>query len=141
LENALATRKTSAGKSAAKVAAKPSRTAGAPETAKKPKTTVKAQPAATAAVKKAQPAPAPVKAAPPAAKAAKVTKPRTVKAVVVPPPPPPFVSSFEVGEAVSHKTFGGGKVTEIDGERLTIDFAKIGTKVIIDSFIQSAKKR
>lgn len=122
----------------------PAKPAPAKSTAKATpaRTTVKAQPAATVAVKKEPPAaPAPVVAAPPAkSKPAKASK---AKAVAVEPEPVVYVSAFAVGETVSHKTFGPGRVAGIDGERLLIEFKGVGTKMIIDSFVQPAggKKR
>ena len=126
----MAANKTSSSKRAVKAPAKPApRSTPAPKAKADaaPKVKVKAQAAVARAAVNKEPA---------------VKSKSKAKAPPAPPPPPePVVSAFTVGEAVSHKTFGAGKVTEIDGERLTIEFPKIGTKMIIDSFVQTAKKR
>lgn len=124
----MAADKTSSSKRAVKAPAKPApRSTPAPKAKADAAPKVKAQAAAARAAVKKEPAP---------------KSKSKAKAPPAPPPvPEPVVSAFTVGEAVSHKTFGAGKVTEIDGERLTIEFPKIGTKMIIDSFVQTAKKR
>ncbi len=53
--------------------------------------------------------------------------------------PVPYVSAFAVGDNISHPQFGAGTVTEVDGEKLTIDFANRGTKQIIDYYVQRRK--
>lgn len=57
-------------------------------------------------------------------------------------PPPPvevYVSSFTVGNRVTHATFGEGKVLAVEGDQLTIKFAS-AEKVIIDSFVKAGPK-
>ncbi|NBN77019.1 UvrD-helicase domain-containing protein [Microvirga tunisiensis] len=45
-------------------------------------------------------------------------------------------SSFTVGERVFHIKFGYGRITTIEGNKLTIDFEKAGEKRVIDSFVE-----
>ena len=45
-------------------------------------------------------------------------------------------SSFEKGERVFHIKFGYGRITVIEGNKLTIDFEKAGEKRVIDSFVE-----
>jgi len=45
-------------------------------------------------------------------------------------------SSFTIGERIFHMKFGYGKITAIDGNKLTIDFEKAGEKRVIDSFVE-----
>jgi DNA helicase-2/ATP-dependent DNA helicase PcrA len=46
------------------------------------------------------------------------------------------VSSFAIGERVFHQKFGYGRVTETDGNKLTVEFEKAGTKRVVDSFVE-----
>ncbi len=48
----------------------------------------------------------------------------------------PAASRHTVGERVFHQKFGYGSVTAIDGNKLTIDFEKSGTKRVIDTFVE-----
>jgi PcrA/UvrD helicase-like protein len=69
-----------------------------------------------------------------------VLKPARIRAkVVVATAPIPYVSTFAIGDEIAHPQFGAGTVTEIDGEKLTIDFANRGTKQIIDYYVQRRK--
>ena len=45
-------------------------------------------------------------------------------------------SAFAKGERVFHQKFGYGKVTSIDGNKLTVDFEMSGPKRVIDSFLE-----
>jgi DNA helicase-2/ATP-dependent DNA helicase PcrA len=45
------------------------------------------------------------------------------------------VSAFTVGDRVFHQKFGNGNVTNIDGNKLTIQFDKAGEKRVVDSFV------
>ena len=45
-------------------------------------------------------------------------------------------SSFAMGERVFHMKFGYGKISGIDGNKLTIDFEKAGQKRVLDSFVE-----
>ena len=54
-------------------------------------------------------------------------------------PPIPYVSPFAIGDHISHPQFGEGTVTEIEGAKLTINFASRGTKQIIDDYVKRSK--
>jgi len=45
-------------------------------------------------------------------------------------------SAYAVGERVFHQKFGGGKVTAVEGNKLTVAFDHAGEKRVIDSFIE-----
>ncbi|MFN0264277.1 UvrD-helicase domain-containing protein [Tepidamorphus sp. 3E244] len=45
-------------------------------------------------------------------------------------------SAFEKGERVFHQKFGYGKIMSIDGNKMTVDFEKAGSKRVIDSFLE-----
>ena len=45
-------------------------------------------------------------------------------------------SDFSKGERVFHQKFGYGKITAIDGNKLTIAFEKAGEKKVLDSFVE-----
>jgi sRNA-binding protein len=104
---------------------------------KKPPAAAKA---AKAAPKPAAPKPAAKATAKPAAKAAaKAPAKSRAKKVVEPPPPVVYVSSFTVGNKVTHPSFGDGKVLSIDRDQLTIQFGK-DEKVILDGFVKMGSK-
>jgi DNA helicase-2/ATP-dependent DNA helicase PcrA len=44
-------------------------------------------------------------------------------------------SDYAVGERVFHQKFGYGRIAEVDGNKLTIDFDKAGRKRVVDSFV------
>ncbi len=44
-------------------------------------------------------------------------------------------TGFETGERVFHQKFGYGRITAIDGNKLTIDFEKAGQKRVLESFV------
>jgi DNA helicase-2/ATP-dependent DNA helicase PcrA len=46
-------------------------------------------------------------------------------------------SGFRVGERVFHQKFGYGLITQVDGNKLTIDFEKAGRKKVVDSFVEA----
>jgi DNA helicase II / ATP-dependent DNA helicase PcrA len=48
---------------------------------------------------------------------------------------------FASGERVFHQKFGYGRVTRVDGNKLTIDFEKTGEKRVLDSFVERAVQR
>ncbi len=50
----------------------------------------------------------------------------------------PDISSRSIGERVFHIKFGYGRIVEIDGNKLEIDFEKAGLKKVVDSFVESA---
>jgi len=45
---------------------------------------------------------------------------------------------FEVGDRIFHDKFGYGGVVEVDGNKLTIDFEKAGSKRVVASFVTKA---
>jgi DNA helicase-2/ATP-dependent DNA helicase PcrA len=42
--------------------------------------------------------------------------------------------AFEPGDAVEHKTFGRGVVTEVKGDKVTIRFTQAGTKTLLAGY-------
>jgi sRNA-binding protein len=124
---ATATKKPAAAAKTAKAAPKPAAKAGE-KSAKETKAAPK--PAAKAAKAEAKPA---------AAKAAKAPSKSKSKKVVEPPPPVVYVSSFTVGNKVTHPSFGDGKVVSINRDQLTIQFGK-DEKVILDGFVKVSGK-
>jgi DNA helicase-2/ATP-dependent DNA helicase PcrA len=48
-------------------------------------------------------------------------------------------SAFKRGDNVFHMKFGYGRVTGVEGNKLTVDFEKAGEKKVIDSFVQKAE--
>jgi DNA helicase-2/ATP-dependent DNA helicase PcrA len=44
-------------------------------------------------------------------------------------------ANFKPGERVMHQKFGAGTVTNVDGNKLTIDFDDAGRKRVVDSFV------
>ena len=44
-------------------------------------------------------------------------------------------AAIERGDRVFHQKFGYGRVTRVDGNKLTIDFDKAGEKRVIDGFV------
>ena len=44
-------------------------------------------------------------------------------------------SNYKLGERVFHQKFGYGAIIEIEGNKLTVDFEKAGTKKVVDSFV------
>ncbi len=47
-------------------------------------------------------------------------------------------SEFSTGDRVFHQKFGYGRVTLVDGNKLTIAFDKAGEKRVVDSFVEKA---
>ena len=43
---------------------------------------------------------------------------------------------FEVGIRVFHDKFGYGRIVEVDGNKLTVDFEKTGRKRVVASFVK-----
>jgi len=60
--------------------------------------------------------------------------PNTAPAATVAPP-----TNYTVGDQVSHPMFGGGTVTAIDADKLTIEFADQVVKQIIDGYVKHRK--
>lgn len=48
--------------------------------------------------------------------------------------PAPPAETYEVGDAVEHKTFGRGVVTDVAGDKVTIKFTQAGTKTLLASY-------
>jgi DNA helicase II / ATP-dependent DNA helicase PcrA len=44
-------------------------------------------------------------------------------------------ATFVLGERIFHTKFGYGEVTEVDGNKLTVQFDKAGEKRVIDTFV------
>jgi DNA helicase-2/ATP-dependent DNA helicase PcrA len=49
---------------------------------------------------------------------------------------PGRASKYSAGERVFHLKFGYGRIDQIEGNKLTIDFEKAGRKKVLDSFVQ-----
>jgi len=49
---------------------------------------------------------------------------------------PSAAEGFQIGERVFHQKFGYGRVSGIDGNKLTVDFEKAGQKRVIASFVE-----
>ena len=49
------------------------------------------------------------------------------------------ISEFTVGDEITHPLFGDGKVTEIEGDKLTIEFADGRIKHIVDYYVRRKK--
>jgi DNA helicase-2/ATP-dependent DNA helicase PcrA len=47
---------------------------------------------------------------------------------------------YAIGDRVSHQQFGGGVITALDGEKLTIKFGDGRTKQIIDYYVKRRSK-
>ena len=45
-------------------------------------------------------------------------------------------SKYDVGERVFHLKFGYGRIDQIEGNKLTIEFEKAGRKKVLESFVQ-----
>ena len=47
-------------------------------------------------------------------------------------------AGYALGERIFHQKFGYGRVADVDGNKLTIDFEKAGRKRVVDSFVERA---
>ena len=47
-------------------------------------------------------------------------------------------ADYTPGERVFHQKFGYGRIADVDGNKLTIDFEKAGRKRVVDSFVERA---
>jgi DNA helicase-2/ATP-dependent DNA helicase PcrA len=45
-------------------------------------------------------------------------------------------SEYSLGERVFHQKFGYGRISAIDGNKLTVEFDKAGQKKVLDSFVE-----
>ncbi len=52
--------------------------------------------------------------------------------------PSASTSAYKVGDKVFHQKFGPGKVTGVEGNKLSVDFSKAGEKRVLDSFVERA---
>jgi len=50
----------------------------------------------------------------------------------------PGESKFAKGQRVFHQKFGYGKISSIEGQKLTVDFEHSGPKKVIDTFVEAA---
>jgi DNA helicase-2/ATP-dependent DNA helicase PcrA len=50
----------------------------------------------------------------------------------------PAASEYKPGERVFHQKFGYGRVSAVEGNKLTVDFDKAGEKRVIDNFVTRA---
>ena len=50
----------------------------------------------------------------------------------------PGRSKFAKGQRVFHQKFGYGKISSIEGQKLTVDFEHSGPKKVIDTFVEAA---
>jgi DNA helicase-2/ATP-dependent DNA helicase PcrA len=50
----------------------------------------------------------------------------------------PGASHFQKGERIFHQKFGYGRVSFVEGNKLTVDFDKAGEKRVIDQFVSRA---
>ena len=48
----------------------------------------------------------------------------------------PSATQFAKGERIFHQKFGYGRITHVEGNKLTVDFDKAGEKKVIDQFVQ-----
>ncbi len=47
-------------------------------------------------------------------------------------------AGLEAGTRVFHQKFGYGRIVQVDGNKLTVDFDKAGQKKVVDSFVERA---
>jgi DNA helicase-2/ATP-dependent DNA helicase PcrA len=52
----------------------------------------------------------------------------------------PNNSAFKIGQRVFHEKFGYGKVTDIDDDKLDVNFEKAGSKKVLDRFVSAGEK-
>ncbi len=45
-------------------------------------------------------------------------------------------AGHDVGERIFHQKFGYGRIAQIDGNKLTVDFEKAGRKKVVDTFVE-----
>ena len=44
-------------------------------------------------------------------------------------------SAYKRGERIFHQKFGYGRISAVEGNKLTVDFEKAGEKRVLDSFV------
>ncbi|HQF31319.1 MAG TPA: 3'-5' exonuclease, partial [Hyphomicrobiales bacterium] len=64
------------------------------------------------------------------------TQPRLIEGELVAKSVVETGSDYAVGERVFHQKFGYGRITRIEGNKLSIDFEKAGSKKVLDSFVE-----
>jgi len=64
-----------------------------------------------------------------------MSQPREAKDMVI---DATAVAAFDAGTRVFHQKFGYGTVTEVEGDKLTIDFEKAGRKNVVARFVTAA---
>ncbi|HYD84332.1 MAG TPA: hypothetical protein VEA63_09770, partial [Opitutus sp.] len=47
-------------------------------------------------------------------------------------------SHYARGDRIFHEKFGYGRIRQVEGNKLTVDFEKAGEKRVIDSFVRPA---
>ena len=47
-------------------------------------------------------------------------------------------SSYKRGDRIFHQKFGYGRISGVEGNKLTVQFEKAGEKRVIDSFVMPA---
>jgi DNA helicase-2/ATP-dependent DNA helicase PcrA len=45
-------------------------------------------------------------------------------------------AGLAIGMRVFHQKFGYGRVAQVDGNKLTVDFDKAGQKKVVDTFVE-----
>jgi DNA helicase-2/ATP-dependent DNA helicase PcrA len=66
-------------------------------------------------------------------------KTRTIEGELVAKSKTATPSKFFVGDRVFHMKFGNGNVSEVEGNKLTIDFDRAGQKRVLDGFVERVK--
>jgi len=51
---------------------------------------------------------------------------------------PAAAGGLEVGARIFHQKFGYGRITAIEGAKLTVAFEKAGVKKVVESFVERA---
>ena len=62
--------------------------------------------------------------------------PREIEGHAVKRPAAGKETNFEIGERIFHQKFGYGTVKDANGTKLTVEFEKAGTKMVLDSFVE-----
>jgi DNA helicase-2/ATP-dependent DNA helicase PcrA len=51
---------------------------------------------------------------------------------------PAASGGLQAGQRIFHQKFGYGRITHVDGAKLTVDFDKAGVKKVVESFVERA---
>jgi DNA helicase II / ATP-dependent DNA helicase PcrA len=46
-------------------------------------------------------------------------------------------AAFALGQRVFHQKFGYGRISEVEGNKLTVEFEKAGQKKVVASFVEA----